>query len=118
MTVPPAFVPDLSDTEDSIHVALGSDLFCCGLDGGSSWFYWNRSRCGRRRQNPFLYLRHLVRSVFVGTRRAETLAQILVSDFVNNWRHQNAKRNPDLTGAGGARDPGPGLPGYWLHQAQ
>jgi hypothetical protein len=70
-----AFVSDLDEPEDSIYVALGSDLFRCGADGGSSWFYRNRSCGGRRGQDPFLYLCHFVRFVFVGPRCAQTLSQ-------------------------------------------
>src|SRR6266436_8901164 len=70
-----AFVPDHDEPEDSIYVALGSDLFRRGTDSGSSWLYWNRSCGGRRGQDPFLYLCHFVRSVFVGPRCAPTLSR-------------------------------------------
>jgi hypothetical protein len=68
-------VLDLDEPEDSIYVALGSDLFRRGTDGGGSWFYWNRSCGSRRGQDPFLYLCHFVRFVFVGPRCAQTLSQ-------------------------------------------
>src|SRR5216683_865171 len=114
-----AFVPDLDEPEDSNYVALGSDLFRCGTDGGSSWFYRNRSCGGRRGQDPFLYLCHFVRSVFVGPRCAQTLSR---ADkgwvvLVTKGRHGNAKRNADWPGAGSARDSGAGVPGHWLYQA-
>src|SRR6266436_8745151 len=70
-----AFVPDLDEPEDSIYVALGTDLFPSGTDGGSSWFYRYRSCGGRRGQDPFLYLCHFIRSVFVGPRCAQTLSR-------------------------------------------